>query len=182
MLCFLINIIVNKVENVVKNFEQKTVNTNLNNLFKQQMELEGKTNEEKRSLQEVAPLSCVNNEMLNLLDDAWFQKTGTVVAINEKKHNRLAAGHLKLFPDRSKDFALFSPNDSRLPRIKVKLSECPPDFYTSPQTYANALFIVQINDIPINSRYAIGLVQFFFTFFNKIAINLINYVFILTES
>ena len=48
-----------------------------------------------------------------------------VVGIIEKKNSRYAAGHLKLFTDRSKDWVLFSPNDSRLPRMKIKLSECP---------------------------------------------------------
>lgn len=49
-----------------------------------------------------------------------------VVGIIEKKNNRWAAGHLKLFPDKNKDFALFSPNDSRLPRMKINMNECPP--------------------------------------------------------
>ena len=94
-------------------------------MFKKQLEIEGKTQMEKRALIDYAPLSYSKPELLDLLDDAWFQKTGFVVGIVEKKHNRLAAGHLKLFPDKSKDWVLFSPNDSRLPRIKIKLSECP---------------------------------------------------------
>lgn len=142
--------------NIINNFESKTVNANLNELFKQQLEKEGKTKLEKGALTDYAPLSYSNPELLNLLDDSWFQRTGFIVAIIEKKHNRLAAGHLKLFPDRSKEWVLFSPNDSRLPRIKVKLNECPNDFYTNSQFYANTLFIAQIRDIPNNSRYAIG--------------------------
>lgn len=95
-------------------------------MFKKQLEVEGKNQQEKRNLMDYAPLSYSKTELLEQLDDNWFQKTGFVVSIVEKKHNRLAAGHLRLFPDKSKDWVLFSPNDSRLPRIKIKLNECPP--------------------------------------------------------
>lgn len=47
----------------------------------------------------------------------------------EKKNSRYAAGHLRLFPDKNRDFALFSPNDSRIPRMRVKMSDCPPGIY-----------------------------------------------------
>ena len=123
------------------------------------MEIEGKNQVEKRVLADYAPLSFSKQELLDQLDNNWFQSTGIVVGIIEKKHNRMAAGHLKLFPDKNKDWALFSPNDSRLPRIKVKINECPNDFYLNSHFYANSLFIAQIKDIPNNSRYAIGYIK-----------------------
>lgn len=83
-------------------------------------------NDKLSELIELAPLSYSKPDLLKTLDDDWFQKTGFVVGILEKKNNRLAAGHLKLFPDKNKEYALFSPNDSRLPRIKIKLIDCPP--------------------------------------------------------
>lgn len=95
-------------------------------MFKKQLELEGKAQQDKRTLFDYAPLSYSKVELLEMLEDNWFQKTGYVVHIIEKKHNRIAAGHLKLFPDKGKEWVLFSPNDSRLPRIKIKLNECPP--------------------------------------------------------
>ena len=82
------------------------------------------------------------------------------MSLIEKKNSRGAAGHLKLFPDKNKEWVLFSPNDSRIPRMKIKIKECPPDFYKNSQFYANTLFVAQITDIPINSRYAIGLADF----------------------
>jgi hypothetical protein len=66
------------------------------------------------------------------------------VGIIEKKNSRFAAGYLRLFGNannnnnnpngnrnrngnkNNQDWALFSPKDSRLPRIKIKISECPP--------------------------------------------------------
>ena len=100
---------------------------------------------------DLAPLSYSKADLLEILDENWFQRTATVnfflgyfaitikkiilitelwflkvVGIIEKKNSRCAAGHLKLFPDKSKEWVLFSPNDSRLPRMKIKLSQCPP--------------------------------------------------------
>ena len=78
------------------------------------------------------------------------------MAIVEKKNSRWAAGHLKLFPDKNKEWALFSPNDSRLPRMKVRMNQCPPDLLTNANFYSNTLFVAQILDIPIDSKFAIG--------------------------
>jgi len=146
------------VDKIVKNYEANLVNANLDEFLRKNLKIEPKILDEKPTLKDLTPFNFNNKELLDMMDDSWFQKTGFVVTIIEMKHNRLAAGHLKLFPDKSKEFALFSPNDSRLPRIKIKLNECPYDFYTNPQFYANSLFIARIKDIPINSRYAIGLV------------------------
>ena len=70
------------------------------------MEIEGKNQVEKRVLADYAPLSFSKQELLDQLDNNWFQRTGIVVGIIEKKHNRMAAGHLKLFPDKNKDYFL----------------------------------------------------------------------------
>ena len=52
--------------------------------------------------------------------------------------------------------ALFSPVDSRLPRIYVPLSECPNGFQERPQDFANTLFIARIENWPQNSGFAKG--------------------------
>ncbi|GFO10034.1 dis3-like exonuclease 2 [Plakobranchus ocellatus] len=72
------------------------------------------------------------------------QQTGKVVYIFERKHSRAASGRLKLMPDKNKNVALFSPSDSRVPRIQIPLSECPKNFYQRPQDHANTLFIARI--------------------------------------
>ena len=110
----------------------------------------------KKDLTDLAPKNYSNKDLLMRLDDNWFQRTAVVVGIIEKKNNRYSAGHLKLFPDKNKDWVQFSPNDSRIPRMRIKMKQCPKDFYTNPQIYANTIFIARIVDIPINSRYAIG--------------------------
>ena len=74
----------------------------------------------------------------------------------EKKNSRWTVGHLKLFTDMNKEWAIFSPNDSRIPRIRVRMNECPPDFYTNPSFYAKTLFVAKIVDSPLNSKYALG--------------------------
>ena len=51
---------------------------------------------------------------------------------------------------------LFSPVDSRLPRIQIPLRECPLDFYLNSQQYQKTLFLAQIIDMPQNTNYAIG--------------------------
>lgn len=78
------------------------------------------------TLIDLAPLSFSDVDLHSRLKDEWFQRTGAVVGIAEKKNSRYAAGHLKLFPDKSRDFALFSPNDSRIPRMRIKMADCPP--------------------------------------------------------
>ncbi len=110
----------------------------------------------KKDLTDLAPSNYSNQDLLNRLDDNWFQRTAVVVGIIEKKNNRYSAGHLKLFPDKNKEWVQFSPNDSRIPRMRIKMKQCPKDFYTNPQIYANTIFIARIVDIPINSKYAIG--------------------------
>ncbi|MEQ2205312.1 hypothetical protein XENOCAPTIV_015400 [Xenoophorus captivus] len=75
-----------------------------------------------------------------------------VVYIIEKKHSRAVTGHLKFLPDRS--FAMFSPIDHRVPRINVKLDDCPADFKTHPGDFAKTLFICRITDWAADSNFA----------------------------
>uniref|UniRef100_A0A3Q2QXN8 DIS3-like exonuclease 2 n=1 Tax=Fundulus heteroclitus TaxID=8078 RepID=A0A3Q2QXN8_FUNHE len=83
-----------------------------------------------------------------------LQKTAKVVYIVERKHSRAVMGHLKFLPD--KPFAMFSPVDHRVPRINVKLDDCPADFRTHPGDFANILFICRITNWPADSNFADG--------------------------
>ncbi|XP_020795191.2 DIS3-like exonuclease 2 isoform X1 [Boleophthalmus pectinirostris] len=89
------------------------------------------------------------------LSDGELQKTAKVVYIVEKKHSRAVTGFLKFLPD--KKFAMFSPTDHRVPRINVPLSDCPQDFSSRPDDYANTLFICRIVDWPADNNFAQGL-------------------------
>lgn len=71
----------------------------------------------------------------------FVQRTGRVVNILEFKHSRIAAGTLKLMADRNPNFALFSPSDSRFPRMKIPMSECPPNYLQRSEDYASTMFM-----------------------------------------
>lgn len=85
-----------------------------------------------------------------------------VVYILEKKHSRAATGFIKLLADRNSELfkrcAMFSPVDHRVPRVYVPLADCPPDFVTKPETYAQMLFICRIVDWKEDSNFASGYV------------------------
>ena len=97
-----------------------------------------------------------SSEILEKIPDQWLQKTGKVVGILKKKTYEAATGILKLFQDKNKNYALFSPTDTRFPRMKIKMWQCPPDFYTNSKKYENTLFICKIVDMPKESSLAIG--------------------------
>ena len=125
-----------KVVNMIKKYESENTtsfSSELTTLLKSKLTIDSPDNNggngnggKVPDLIDLAPLSYSKPDLLAILDDEWFQRTATVVGIVEKKNSRIAAGHLKLFPDRSKEWVLFSPNDSRLPRMKIKLGQCPP--------------------------------------------------------
>ncbi|KAK6965281.1 DIS3-like exonuclease 2 [Biomphalaria glabrata] len=86
----------------------------------------------------------------------FVQRTGRVVYIYEKKNSRAASGRLKLMQDKNKRFALFSPSDSRIPRIIIPMSECPKDFYDRPDIYAQILYIARIQQWDETSNMPLG--------------------------
>lgn len=153
-----VDVFKSKIMDIISLFQREAnLNGNLDNLIKKNEESKnGRYQNEKKDLIDLAPLCFSRRELLDQIPDEWLQRTGIVVGIIEKKNNRWAVGHLKLFQDKKKDFALFSPNDSRIPRMKIKIEECPADFYQNPQVYANTMFMAQVLDIPSNSKYAIG--------------------------
>ena len=87
------------------------------------------------------------HELQKIYPDSWenfVQKTGRVVAINEEKHSRLTVGYLKIFQDKNPNFALFAPLDSKVPRMKIPRNQCPNDFWSRPQDFAEYLYIGKI--------------------------------------
>ncbi|TRY78429.1 hypothetical protein TCAL_06904 [Tigriopus californicus] len=74
----------------------------------------------------------------------FVQPTAKVVCITEAQHTRLAAGRLRKFPDGNPNFALFAPEDSRVPRLKIQRGDCPPEFFARPQDFEHMLFIGQM--------------------------------------
>ncbi|KAK7481369.1 hypothetical protein BaRGS_00027325 [Batillaria attramentaria] len=78
--------------------------------------------------------------------DKYMQKTGKVVAIIEKKHSRACSGRLRPMQDNNPNCAIFSPTDSRVPRIVIPSSDLPPGFQERPGDFASVLFIARILD------------------------------------
>lgn len=70
-------------------------------------------------------------------------------------HPRVCVGFLKPLPDRNKNFALLSPRDSRVPRIRIPIAKCPENFITEADKYKDVLFLVRIEDWS-DVRYAVG--------------------------
>lgn len=78
------------------------------------------------------------------IGEKFIQKTAHVVYIVTKKHSRIAAGALKLFGDKNPHLALFSPSDYRVPRLKIPMKQCPPDFMARHQDYLSRIFLAKI--------------------------------------
>ncbi|KAG7153782.1 DIS3-like exonuclease 2-like [Homarus americanus] len=76
--------------------------------------------------------------------DKFVQRTAHVVHILERKHTQMSAGTLKLFGDKNPNFAFFMPTDHRVPRMKVPMRQCPPDFYARHQDYQRRIFLCKI--------------------------------------
>jgi len=76
--------------------------------------------------------------------DGFVQKTGKVVAIREFKHTRVAAGTIKQMSDKNPRFFLFSPSDSRVPRMKIPMSEAPKNFQSRPEDFNGMMFVARI--------------------------------------
>lgn len=59
------------------------------------------------------------------IHDGVVQKVGKVIHILNQVHQRQAVGNLKKMQDGNSRMALFSPRDSRVPRIRIPIKECP---------------------------------------------------------
>lgn len=124
-----------------------------------------KKKQEKPEVQQDANLSIISNDASTwtveeiMKHPEWprfIQRTGKIVHILERKHSCVAAGHLKLLPDKNPKRALFSPNDSRVPRIMVPMSDCPQNFFHRHHDYANYLFLAEIVEWNETSTFAAG--------------------------
>ena len=84
--------------------------------------------------------------------EQFLQKTAKVVHLVEKKHSRVATGHLKPFPHPKEcPDGLFSPIDSRIPRIRIPREYCPPGFFDRPRDFQNTLLVARIVSWPETS-------------------------------
>ncbi|VDN24535.1 unnamed protein product [Cylicostephanus goldi] len=68
--------------------------------------------------------------------DVCLQKTAEVMYIMEMKNCRAAMGQLKVMTDGNRNWALFSPTDSRMPRMMIPADQLPSGFFERPQATA----------------------------------------------
>ncbi|KAK0402994.1 hypothetical protein QR680_016658 [Steinernema hermaphroditum] len=87
------------------------------------------------------------------IPDYCLQKTAQIVAISEKKHTRMAVGSLKPFT--GNNFVLFSPQDSRIPRLVIDVA-CVPDFYENTSAYEGKIYLCRMVDWYANAQFARG--------------------------
>ncbi|KDR19486.1 DIS3-like exonuclease 2 isoform X2 [Zootermopsis nevadensis] len=120
----------------------------------QDIMIEGMRNR-NRALEGDEVVLRLNSESEWKVQDSKTQKTGKVVYILEKVHQRGGVGILKSMTDQSKKFALFSPRDSRIPRIRIPIDNCPADFLKETKKYKHILFLARIKDWQ-DVRYAVG--------------------------
>jgi len=120
----------------------------------QDIMIEGMRNR-NRALERDVVAVRLNPESAWKVQGSKVQKTATVVYIFERVHPRVCVGFLKPLPDRNKNFALLSPRDSRVPRIRIPIAKCPENFITEADKYKDVLFLVRIKDWS-DVRYAVG--------------------------
>ncbi|ESO12803.1 hypothetical protein HELRODRAFT_63728, partial [Helobdella robusta] len=94
--------------------------------------------------------------LLDLFPPDNVIRTGKVVGIAERVHNRCGAGTLKLISDKNKTMALFSPRDYKIPRILIPAKSCPENFFNRPDDFKNVMFIGRIVNWYENKTMPIG--------------------------
>ena len=87
------------------------------------------------------------------VEEKYLQKSAKVVGIIEKVHPRKAMGYAKTY---NKNFALFSPLDSRVPRMLIPIKELPKGFAERPQDFSDNLMIGLVNRWEISGKFAMG--------------------------
>ncbi|KAK8762220.1 hypothetical protein V5799_026513, partial [Amblyomma americanum] len=90
------------------------------------------------------------------LSKRFVQRTGKVVHILENKSSRVTAGVLRMLQDRNAAWVLFSPRDSRFPRLMIPSQECPPGFFERTADFANTLFLAEMTKWLPDSTFAQG--------------------------
>ncbi|XP_063916215.1 DIS3-like exonuclease 2 isoform X2 [Zophobas morio] len=77
-----------------------------------------------------------------------------VIHITKKVHPRTAIGYLQPL-DKNKEFAVFTPRDKRIPKMKIPKISWPSGFQSDPKLYSDILFLAKISDWK-EVKYALG--------------------------
>uniref|UniRef100_A0A7I4Y1S2 Ribonuclease II R domain containing protein n=1 Tax=Haemonchus contortus TaxID=6289 RepID=A0A7I4Y1S2_HAECO len=88
--------------------------------------------------------------------DVCLQKTAEVMYIMEMKNCRAAMGQLKVMTDGNRNWALFSPTDSRMPRMMIPADQLPSGFFERPQDFAKFMFVARMVEWQATAQFARG--------------------------
>ncbi|VDN21763.1 unnamed protein product [Gongylonema pulchrum] len=90
------------------------------------------------------------------IPDMCLQKTAEVVYISEQKNCRAAVGMLKVMADGNRNWALFSPGDSRMPRMMIPAEQAPPGFFDRPQDFSKFIYVARMVEWQATAQFARG--------------------------
>ncbi|KAH7720689.1 RNB-like protein [Aphelenchoides avenae] len=90
------------------------------------------------------------------MPDVCLQKTAEVVYISEHKNSRTATGQLKPMADGNRHWALFSPGDSRMPRMMIPADQLPHGFFERPQDFSKYIFVAKMVEWQATAQFARG--------------------------
>lgn len=79
-----------------------------------------------------------------------------MVCIIEHKNSRAAVGMLKVMADGNRKWALFSPNDSRMPRMMIPAEETPAGFFDRPHDFTKFIYVARMVHSPPTAQFARG--------------------------
>lgn len=81
-----------------------------------------------------------------------------VVYIKEYIHPRLCTGYLQNKKKQLNTYIVFSPKDSRIPRLKIPVSTLPEEYIKNPDKYDNIVFQAKLTKWTEQVSLAEGLV------------------------
>eukprot|EP00116_Pleurobrachia_bachei_P002052 sb/3462314/ len=90
---------------------------------------------------------------VHTVEEQFLQRTAKVVGILEKVHTRKAMGYAKGY---NQNFAMFSPIDSRVPRLLIPLKEFPAGFRERPKDYDDNLMVAKVDRWERDGKFAFG--------------------------
>ncbi|MFH4983397.1 hypothetical protein AB6A40_010106 [Gnathostoma spinigerum] len=90
------------------------------------------------------------------IPDVCLQKTAEVVFISQQKNCRAAVGMLKMMADGNRNWALFSPGDSRMPRMMIPADQLPSGFFDRPQDFAKFIYVARMVEWQATAQFARG--------------------------
>uniref|UniRef100_A0A914H3D2 Ribonuclease II/R domain-containing protein n=1 Tax=Globodera rostochiensis TaxID=31243 RepID=A0A914H3D2_GLORO len=108
-----------------------------------------------KSLQNHRRVADLCGEDLQRVGTHLFTKTAEVVAIVEQRASRKMVGHLKPMPG-TVNFIMFSPPDSRIPRLLIPANNAPKGFNDRPQDFERYIYLVELAHWRTDSRLPVG--------------------------